>query len=179
MKVFFTKNITLKYFLCGFFFIISINPIISEEIYNEKRKNQAIQIVKMVIGQGFRVKVINSDYIPKRVYVNNEPVKIDSTGFVDIIDEERPLNYITMEWDEKASKYSKLFQNIDSVIEIDLSQFETAKQKAVRSLDKENIYIIDTNVFVEEPNIINKINDKYRVALSAKVIDEQIGRAHV
>ena len=134
MKVFFTKNITLKYFLCGFFFIISINPIISEEIYNEKRKNQAIQIVKMVIGQGFRVKVINSDYIPKRVYVNNEPVKIDSTGFVDIIDEERPLNYITMEWDEKASKYSKLFQNIDSVIEIDLSQFDISGIRSIKSM---------------------------------------------
>lgn len=55
---------------------------------------------------------------------------------------------------------------------IDLSQFETAKQKSVRSLDKENIYIIDTNVFVEDPNIISKIHKQYRVALSAKVVDE-------
>lgn len=55
---------------------------------------------------------------------------------------------------------------------IDLSQFETAKQKSVRSSTKENIYIVDTNVFVEEPRIISKIDKKYRVVLSAKVVDE-------
>ena len=55
---------------------------------------------------------------------------------------------------------------------IDLSQFETPKQKAVRSDSKRNIYIIDTNVFVDFPDIISKIDSKYTVVLSAKVIDE-------
>lgn len=55
---------------------------------------------------------------------------------------------------------------------IDLSQFETSKQKSVRSQTKENIYIIDTNVFVNCPDIIAKIDEKYKVILSAKVIDE-------
>ena len=55
---------------------------------------------------------------------------------------------------------------------IDLSQFETAKQKAVKSNVKKNIYIIDTNVFVNQPDIIGKIDKKYTVVLSAKVIDE-------
>ena len=55
---------------------------------------------------------------------------------------------------------------------IDLSKFETPKQKAVKSSTKENIYIIDTNVFVNYPDIISKIDSKYKVVLSAKVIDE-------
>ena len=55
---------------------------------------------------------------------------------------------------------------------IDLSQFETPKQKSVRSDSKKNIYIIDTNVFVNYPDIISKIDSKYSVVLSAKVIDE-------
>lgn len=55
---------------------------------------------------------------------------------------------------------------------IDLSQFETPKQKAVKSDTKENIYIIDTNVFVNYPDIISKIDSKYKVVMSAKVIDE-------
>ena len=38
--------------------------------------------------------------------------------------------------------------------------------------DKENIYIIDTNVFVDHPDIISKIDRKYSIILSAKVIDE-------
>lgn len=53
---------------------------------------------------------------------------------------------------------------------IDLSKFEKPKKEIVKG--KENIYIIDTNVFVDQPDIISKIDHKYSVVLSAKVIDE-------
>lgn len=53
---------------------------------------------------------------------------------------------------------------------IDLSKFERPKKEIVKG--KENIYIIDTNVFVDQPDIISKIDQKYSVVLSAKVIDE-------
>ena len=55
---------------------------------------------------------------------------------------------------------------------IDLTRFETPLQKSVKSESKKNIYIIDTNVFVNYPDIISKIDSKYSVVLSAKVIDE-------
>ena len=55
---------------------------------------------------------------------------------------------------------------------IDLSAFETFKQKSVKSDTKKNIYIIDTNVFVNCPDIISKIDDKYQIVMSAKVVDE-------
>ncbi len=53
---------------------------------------------------------------------------------------------------------------------IDLSQFEKTKKEIIKG--KENLYIIDTNVFVDYPDIISKIDKKYQVVLSAKVIDE-------
>lgn len=53
---------------------------------------------------------------------------------------------------------------------IDISQFEKLKKEIKK--DKENIYIIDTNVFVDHPEIISKIDIKYSIVLSAKVIDE-------
>ncbi|SDT04080.1 PIN domain-containing protein [Winogradskyella sediminis] len=53
---------------------------------------------------------------------------------------------------------------------IDLSKFEKPKKEIKKN--KENLYIIDTNVFVDYPDIISKINKKYPVILSAKVIDE-------
>lgn len=53
---------------------------------------------------------------------------------------------------------------------IDLSKFERKKKEL--SLDKKNYYIIDTNVFVNCPDIIGKIDKKYPVILSAKVTDE-------
>ncbi|MFV0554309.1 MAG: PIN domain-containing protein [Mangrovibacterium sp.] len=53
---------------------------------------------------------------------------------------------------------------------IDLSKFEKPRKEIKKN--KENIYVIDTNVFVDCPEIISKIDEKYRVVLSAKVIDE-------
>src|SRR5699024_4880596 len=53
---------------------------------------------------------------------------------------------------------------------IDLSQFERPKKEIKKN--KENLYIIDTNVFIDYPDIISKINKEYPVILSAKVIDE-------
>jgi rRNA-processing protein FCF1 len=53
---------------------------------------------------------------------------------------------------------------------IDLSQFEKPKKEIKK--DKQNIYIVDTNVFVDYPEILSKIDNKYHIVLSAKVIDE-------
>ncbi len=53
---------------------------------------------------------------------------------------------------------------------IDLSQFERPKKEIV--VGKKNYYIIDTNVFVNCPDIINRISSEYPVILSAKVADE-------
>jgi DNA replication ATP-dependent helicase Dna2 len=53
---------------------------------------------------------------------------------------------------------------------IDLSKFDKPKKEIIQG--KENIYIIDTNVFVDHPEIISKIDSKFSVVLSAKVIDE-------
>lgn len=39
-------------------------------------------------------------------------------------------------------------------------------------MTKKNYYIIDTNVFVDYPDIISKIDRKYPIILSAKVTDE-------
>ena len=94
-----------------------------------------------------------------------------------------------------AQRYSLLFDKIDgsSVIptlrddtiedtestqdiqvkvvgKIDLSKFEKPKKEIQKN--KENYYIIDTNVFVDYPGIISKIDQMYPVILSAKVLDE-------
>lgn len=53
---------------------------------------------------------------------------------------------------------------------IDLSKFERPKTEIKPS--KKNYYIIDTNVFVNCPDIITHIDKKYPVILSAKVTDE-------
>ena len=73
-------------------------------------------------------------------------------------------------FEEKSVEVGEI--NLKIKGKIDLSQFDTPKQKSVRSDVKRNIYIIDTNVFVNYPDVISKIDSKYSVVLSAKVIDE-------
>lgn len=53
---------------------------------------------------------------------------------------------------------------------IDLSQFERFKKGII--VGKKNYYIIDTNVFINCPDIISRISSDYPVILSAKVADE-------
>jgi len=60
--------------------------------------------------------------------------------------------------------------HVKVIEKIDLSRFEKPKKEIVNG--KKNIYIIDTNVFVDHPDIISKIDSKYSIVLSAKVIDE-------
>tara|TARA_R110000850_G_scaffold218852_3_gene344464 strand:+ start:65367 stop:67643 length:2277 start_codon:yes stop_codon:yes gene_type:complete len=59
---------------------------------------------------------------------------------------------------------------IKIVDKLDPSKFEKPKKEIKKN--KQNLYIIDTNVFIEFPDIISKINKEYPVILSAKVIDE-------
>jgi rRNA-processing protein FCF1 len=71
---------------------------------------------------------------------------------------------------EKNILNVKPHTGIKVIGKIDLSQFEKPKKEI--SKDKQNIYIIDTNVFVHCPDIISKIDKQYQIVLSAKVIDE-------
>lgn len=59
---------------------------------------------------------------------------------------------------------------IKVVGKIDLSRFE--KKKIEIQPTKKNYYVIDTNVFINYPEILSKIDPKYPIILSAKVIDE-------
>jgi DNA replication ATP-dependent helicase Dna2 len=106
----------------------------------------------------------------------DEDVKL----YLQKLNEEYSFYYAT----EKKLIESKTIEAIEAQVEekplnqtglkvlgkIDLSKFEKPKKEIVKG--KENIYIIDTNVFVDQPDIISKIDQKYSVVLSAKVIDE-------
>ena len=61
-------------------------------------------------------------------------------------------------------------QGVKVIGKMDLSKFERKKVEIKEG--KKNYYVIDTNVFVNCPDIISKIDSQYPVILSAKVIDE-------
>lgn len=68
------------------------------------------------------------------------------------------------------SLISPQIPGVKIVGKIDLSRFE--KKKVEIQPTKKNYYVIDTNVFINYPEILSKIDAKYPIILSAKVIDE-------
>lgn len=110
--------------------------------------------------------------------MNNTIIVLPATIYKELIPEE-VKNYLIKAkqgCETSVSSQQKVISSgnvqVKVIDKIDLSIFETPKQKSVKSSIKRNIYIIDTNVFVNCPDIISKIGDKYLVVLSAKVIDE-------
>ena len=110
--------------------------------------------------------------------MNNTIIVLPTTIYKELIPEE-VKNYLIKAkqgCETSASPQQKVISSgnvqVKVIDKIDLSKFETPKQKAVKSGTKRNIYIIDTNVFINCPDIISKIDERYMVVLSAKVIDE-------
>lgn len=110
--------------------------------------------------------------------MNNTIIVLPTTIYKELIPEE-VKNYLIKAKEEcgknaisQTTVLSSGNLQIKVVDKIDLSKFETSRQRAVKSSTKRNVYIIDTNVFINCPDIISKIDEQYMVVLSAKVIDE-------
>jgi len=105
------------------------------------------------------------------VYKVVQPYKGLVADFISKCDMVQPISNPPVV-EEIGSKNSNQAQSLGLKIidKIDLSKFEKPKKEI--SKDKTNIYIIDTNVFVDQPDIISKIDKQYQIVLSAKVIDE-------
>lgn len=84
------------------------------------------------------------------------------------IHESKKITNLFKETNKTCETFPKI--GVKIVGKIDLSKFEKPRKELKK--DKQNLYIIDTNVFVDYPEIISKINKKYPVILSAKVLDE-------
>lgn len=110
--------------------------------------------------------------------MNNTIIVLPATIYKELIPEEVKIYLIKAKQGcvKSANSQQKVISSgkvqVKVIDKIDLSKFETPKQRAVKSSTRQNVYIIDTNVFVNCPDVISKIDEKYMVVLSAKVIDE-------
>ena len=109
----------------NFIFIYLIKYILTDKKIKSNRKLDSIQVIEIKVISGTKVKIVNSDFIPDRVYLKGELYSIDSTGSVLNLNEN--INDIRMEWDIKRGKYSKLFRNIESMIEVNFTDFDTTE----------------------------------------------------
>ena len=146
------KNNKIIFFilLWKYILISLINPILTEEISDNNRKLEVVQSINIKvkkIGTSEKLKIINSDYIPNKVYINGVISSIDNEGYVNIKDNLPDYN-ITLEWNEKKEKYTKLFRNIESLIEVDFTNFDSSRVTSISNIFnncKNLIYINFTN----------------------------------
>ena len=129
--------------LFNYILIILINPILTEIISVTLRVNRTER----------NTKVIGKDYIPKAIYINgiNSSFGLDGKIYL----EKEGIYNVTLEWDNKKKSYDKLFSDLNSLLEIDLSNFDTSEVTSMKSmfsnckhLDYINFKNIDTSSVV-------------------------------
>lgn len=99
---------------------------------------------------------------------------IDSCDVIDVFGQMRQKSILETSAKEESKDTVTPIEtplvNLKVVGKIDLSKFERPKKEL--KADKKNYYIIDTNVFINYPDIVSRIEKKYPIILSAKVADE-------
>lgn len=125
--------------------------------YFSKLKNEFAFIVNPISGE-----------ITKSV---QKPTKLNSSKErSEINNQKNVLDDTITKGHHSSSQKSDNGIGLKVIGKIDVSKFERPKKEIKKN--KENLYIIDTNVFIDYPEIISKISKEYAIILSSKVIDE-------
>ena len=164
------SKLSIRYIIIILFFIGLINPVLSDNSFIKKRILDSAQTIRVKYYASItKLKAINSDYIPSRVYVNDQLSSIDKNGFI-IVDKEGYYDII-LQWDIKAEKYSKLFQNIASAIEIDFISFNITGIESIKNMfiNCENLEYINFRNF--DTSMVIEISSMFEGCTKLKSLD--------
>ncbi len=116
--------------------------------------------------------LIISDYSVDQLFNfhSSSPVVLKFLSQCDRVDGGKRIITQSAQTQPEVFELEKPKIEVKVVGKIDLTKFERPKKEL--KTDKKNYYIIDTNVFVNCPDIIRRIDVKYPIILSAKVTDE-------
>ncbi len=173
---------------------------LQKEIYGRNKDTSKVLVETIDRIQGlttdFCIFFIPTESIPFALHLNRFNVATSRARLCTLIISDNSLSSFYPHIDKKVKDYlvaieeaNHAIQNNISTHQMDNKSVEIEKQGGLKIIDKiylskfekpkkeiqkgkENIYIIDTNIFVEQPDIISKIDKKYSIVLSAKVIDE-------
>ena len=118
-------------FLLWIFLVILVNPIKSEKVEIRKLQGAHKIHLKFTNTPHKYVKIINPDYSPDRIYINGKSSTIEN-GHIN--DDTFGTLDITLEFDEKKSNYDSMFKEIDNIVSIDLSDFDTTGVTSMKSM---------------------------------------------
>ena len=124
-KINLIKNNTFILLLFSFTIINLINNILTKKIFNYKHLSKSNIIKLTLVGDEYQ-QIINKNYLPNYIYLNDNEVEIDREGNI-YINNSINKNYITMVWNKAFVNCNNLFEQHNNIIEIDLSNFDTSK----------------------------------------------------
>ena len=153
-----------KIFLKLILLILFYNSI--EQSLEESQSDS--KVTMLVKGGGEKLILGNEfEYFPSRVFINNE----EKEGHQKIYNLEEGLNTVTLIFEDEINSCANMFYNVEDLIEIDLSKFNSAN---VRSLENmfygcKNLKYIDISNF--DTSQVNTMASMFSGCSSLKYLD--------
>ena len=166
LKIKITFNILKKNSFVFKIFIFQglITIILSNNVFSSNLNYNIINL--KIKGEGYK-KIINPNYTPDKVYYNGN--QYNYNGYV-IIDNQK-INNVTLVWENKLDSAESLFESIEDIIKVDLSQFDTSEVTLMNGMFKgcSNLqYINFTNI---NTSLVINMNSMFRDCISLLSLD--------
>jgi len=141
------KNQNRKIFIWFFIIINIINIVYSE---NNNRSLEIQNIIYIKVRGNESQKIIRSTELPNLVYINNtEEIEIQKNGLIYIESNSEDINEIKIIWNKKLDNLKNLFYSLESVIEIDLPEFDTSEVTTMENM----FYNCNNLIYINFDNI--------------------------
>ena len=123
-----------RFIIWLYIFLNSINLIDSEN--NDNNRNLKIQnIIYLKIEGKESQKIIHSEILPDLVILNDDKeIQIQKNGSIYIKKDLENINEIKMIWNKKLDNLENFFNSLNSIIEIDLSEFDTSEVTTMNNM---------------------------------------------
>ena len=106
------------------FLIIIINIQLSYSKVINNRKLLLNSELIMKINEKSYKKILNCNTNPSKVVINGEENEINSNYFYDLRED---VNFIKIIWENKINSCNSMFKNIENIIDIDFTKFDTSE----------------------------------------------------
>lgn len=159
-----------------------VNTIINEDIEQSVSKEQLeeLEFFELKLSPFEGNETVNETLHLIKVFKEQRVVKLEQK--LNLQFDEIELQLWKIETENELDNLRKEFESIKKEIIYDTSEVFARSEKinqAIKSLKAEfeeakRIYsfVIDTNVFFKDPEIISKVQPKHKIIIAAKVIDE-------
>ena len=164
-----TINNKILLLFWNFIFINLLGIVLTKKANNNKRiLNDKLTINMKVIRQN-KTKIINSKYIPNRVYINGIKSTIDKIGIISI--EHEGIYNVSIEYDSKLVVIDKMFLDIETLVEVDFSNFDSSSVTSMKAmfLNCKNLQYINFEEF--DTSSVNNMTSMFEGCSSLKSIN--------